>query len=80
MILLLRAVALVCGPVVLVFASGAVQAAAGVFAAWLVPFRQVFMVQALRLHIGVRHQVDVAVNVILETHQDHPCTHKLKTR
>lgn len=53
--------------------AGAMQAAPRVFPPRLVPLGQLLVVQAFALHIRVRHQVNVAVHVAFETHQDHTC-------
>ena len=68
-------------PLVLVFGrgGGAVETAAGVFPPRLLPLGRFTLLvvtgPSLRvaLHVGVGHQVDVAVRVAFETNQHHAC-------
>lgn len=68
------AVAVVRGPVIFNLAAGAVEATARVFPARLISLRQLLMIHTLALFIRVRHQINVAVRVALETHQHHTWT------
>lgn len=68
------AVAVVRRPVLFNLAAGAVEAPARVFPTRLISLRQLLVIQTLALFIRVRHQINVAVRVALETHQHHTWT------
>lgn len=67
------------GPLLLVFSGGggAMEAAPGVFPPRLLPLRGVALLMLrgpslhVALHVGVGHQVDVAVRVAFKTNQHH---------